>query len=142
MAGETGWNLFGQTMLGVLGGGILGAAIGGMIGFAAPYIGAFLSSTFPLVAPVMLDGAVGYAVIGTVTGAQIGAAVLGAGLLMFAKGSGPRMGHNQYENKQFKQLVGKHQLTKEEARTLHDFISHQNYSYHEIEEIIFNLFRK
>ena len=74
LAGATGWSLFGQTMLGVFCGGILGAAIGGMIGFAAPYIGAFLSSTFPLVAPVMLDGAVGYAVIGTVTGAQIAVA--------------------------------------------------------------------
>ena len=41
-----------------------------------------------------------------VSGAAIAGVVAGAGLLsgsiMLSKGFGPRMGHNQYENKQFK----------------------------------------
>ena len=95
-AGATGWSLVGQTVLGVLGGAIVGGAIGALAGYAigglittlAPYIGAFLSSSFPILAPVMMDGVLGYTVVATVTGAQIaaGAAVaLGAGVLMFAR---------------------------------------------------------
>ncbi len=77
------------------------------------------------------------------TGTSIltGLGVFGANA-MLSKGFGPRMGHNQYENKQFKQLCTKHHLTKDEARVLHEYISHQNYSYHEIEKIIFELFGK
>ena len=92
-SGATGWSLVGQTALGVLGGAVVGGAIGALAGYAigglittlAPYIGAFLSSSFPILAPVMMDGVLGYTVVATVTGAQIaaGAAVaLGAGVLM------------------------------------------------------------
>ena len=113
-AGATGWSLVGQTVLGVLGGAVIGAAIGGLAGYAigglittlAPYIGAFLSSSFPIFAPVMMDGALGYAVVATVTGAQIagGAAVaLGAGVLMFASDHRPK--NNQVQNKQFKKAA-------------------------------------
>ena len=92
-----------------------------------------------------IGGAIAISSIGELTlvgaGVLTGAVSFGA-TVMFAKGVGPRMGHNQYENKQFKQLCNKHHLTKEEARILHDYISHQNLSYHEIEEIIFELFGK
>ena len=87
-AGATGWSLVGQTLLGVLGGGLIGAAIGGIVGYAAPFISAFLSTSFPILMPVNLGGVIGYTVVATVTGAQIvgGAAVVaGAGLLMFAR---------------------------------------------------------
>ena len=59
---------------------------------------------------------------------------------MFAKGNGPRMGHNQYENKQFNSLCNKYKLSKEQRRILHDYISGQNYSYKEIEQLIIELF--
>ena len=38
--------------------------------------------------------------------------------------------------------VEKHNLTKTEEEKLHRYISYQNYTYHEIEELIFELFGK
>lgn len=61
---------------------------------------------------------------------------------MFAKGNGPRIGHNQYENKQFNSLCNKYKLKKQQRRILHKNISGQNYSYHEIERLIIELFFK
>ena len=86
-SGATGWSLVGQTALGVLGGAVVGAAIGGLIGAAAPYIGGFLSTSFPILVPVMMDGVVGYTVVATVTGAQIagGAIAVGLGITLFSK---------------------------------------------------------
>lgn len=71
----------------------------------------------------------------------IAAGVVGA-VYMFSKGNGPRIGYNHYENKQFRQLCRKHNLTKNEEEKLHRYISHQNYTCHEIEELIFELFGK
>lgn len=143
-----GWALAGC----ILGGGLIGGAIGGLIGYlAAPAIAGMLASSGSIggmalagvfgstggviaissLGQLALAGALGLTVVGTV-----------GATYMFAKGNGPRMGHNQYENKQFHQLCNKHHLTKEEERMLHDYISHQNYSYHEIERIIFELFGK
>ena len=59
---------------------------------------------------------------------------------MFAKGNGPRMGHNQYEKKQIDSLCKKYNLSKEQRRILRDYILGQNYSYHEIEQRIKELF--
>lgn len=42
--GATGWELFGWTMLGIVGGGIIGGAIGALIGAVAPMIGSFLGT--------------------------------------------------------------------------------------------------
>ena len=39
-AGYTGWDLFGWTFLGALGGGLAGAGVGALIGLAAPAVGA------------------------------------------------------------------------------------------------------
>ena len=50
------------------------------------------------------------------------------------------MGHNQYENKQFNSLCNKYKLTKDQRKILHDYISDQNYSYREIEQLIIELF--
>ena len=136
-----------------VGGTLLGGAIGGTIGyFLAPGIAALLSSTATIGGGLAFTG-IGGTIGGAIAASSIGElALAGVGALtggisfganvMFAKGFGPRMGHNQYENKQFKQLCNKHHLTKDEARILHDYISHQNLSYHEIEQIIFELFRK
>lgn len=79
----------------------------------------------------------------TVTGGQVlgvAGALTASCLLMLAKGNGPRMCYNQYENKQFNSLCNKYKLSKEQRRILHDFISGQNYSYKEIEQIIIELF--
>lgn len=80
-----------------------------------------------------------------VTAGAIGVTSAGAlaatkGLIRFSKGYGPRIGHNQYENKQVDSLCKKYKLTKTQRRILHDYISGQNYTYHEIEEIIIELF--
>ena len=131
-SGETGWSLVGQTALGVVGGAVIGAAIGGFIGAVAPYIGGFLSSSFPILAPAMMDGAIGYTVVATVTGAQVvgGAAIaIGAGILMLAKGSGPRMGHNQREKQMWNEAKRlKNIKDKDLARRIHDRLHDRKYS--------------
>ena len=79
----------------------------------------------------------------TITGAQVltvAGTLVASGLLMFAKGNVPRMGHNQYENRQVNSLCNKYKLTKDQRRILHDYISGQNLSYHEIEQVIIELF--
>ncbi|MBP3437012.1 MAG: RHS repeat-associated core domain-containing protein [Clostridia bacterium] len=131
-AGATGWSLVGQTLLGVLGGGLIGAAIGGIVGYAAPFISAFLSTSFPILMPVNLGGVIGYTVVATVTGAQIvgGAAVVaGAGLLMFAKGSGARMGHNQHEKQMWEEAKRLRNIEdKDLARRIHDKLKQYPYA--------------
>ena len=127
-----------------LGATVLGGAIGAGLG---AFAGMSFSASIPTFGWINSGGALMFGITGTmavtVTGAQVlgVAGVLAAGgLLMFAKGNGPRMGHNQYENKQFNSLCNKYKLTKEQRRILHDYISGQNYSYHEIEQIIKELF--
>ena len=85
----------------------------------------------PMAANIVVAGAISVTYAG---------ALVASGVMMFAKGNGPRMGHNKYENKQFNSLCNKYKLTKEQRRILHDYISGQNYSYHEIEKIIKELF--
>ena len=125
-----------------LGATVLGGAIGaGLVAFA----GMSFSASIPTFGWVNSGGALIFGVTGTVAFTVTGAQVLGvAGLLgvtyMFTKGNGPRMGHNQYENKQFNSLCNKYKLTKEQRRILHDYISGQNYSYKEIEQLIIELF--
>ena len=122
--------------------------IGARIGYIAPHIGSALSSfagqkfTFGAGLSISSSG-VALSAGFTITGAQVltvTGALVASGLLMFAKGNGPRMGHNQYENKQFNSLCNKYRLTKDQRRILHDYISGQNLSYHEIEKAIIDLF--
>ena len=69
-AGATGWELFGWTLLGVVGGGVAGAAIGAVVGLAAPAIGGMLSGSLAVAGG-------GY----TAAGVAGTAAVAGVGLL-------------------------------------------------------------
>ena len=143
--GSVAWyDYFGATVLG----GAVGAAIGAGIGYIAPHIGSALGSfaaqkfTFGAGLSLSSSGAALYAGF-TITGAQaltVAGTLVASGLLMFAKGNGPRMGHNQYENRQVNSLCNKYKLTKDQRRILHDYISGQNYSYKEIERIIIELF--
>lgn len=52
------------------------------------------------------------------------------------KGNMP--GNNQVQNKQVRDLVKKHDLSKDKQRKLHDMISGEGLGYHEIESIIIN----
>lgn len=47
---------------------------------------------------------------------------------------------NKWKNNENFSLCKKYNLSKEQRRILHDYISGQNYSYHEIEQIIKELF--
>ena len=91
-------------------GGIAGAAIGAGIGYIAPSIpsilssiGSFFGSSFTL---GLLVTASGEAAI-SLNGAQILgiASALIESIIMFSKGSGPRLGHNQHENKMWKEAM-------------------------------------
>lgn len=54
------------------------------------------------------------------------------------KPKGNMPGNNQVQNKQVRDLVKKHNLTKDEQCKLHDMISGEGLGYHEIESIIVN----
>ena len=143
--GARGWELVWRIILGVVAGGTVGAIVG-------YYAGPLAVSLFEFGGGYALAGGLGYmglAISGTMAGTLVTAGAIGltcigalaiSGIMMFAKGNGPRMGHNQYENKQFNSLCNKYKLTKEQRRILHDYISGQNYSYKEIEKIIIELF--
>ena len=143
--GTRDWELFGWIALGV----VVGGAVGGLVGyFAGPTVASLLSASGVLAFAGGV-GTVGVTISGAVAGTVVAAGAIGltyagalaaSGLMMFAKGNGPRMGHNQYENKQFNSLCNKYKLTKSQRRTLHDCISGQNYSYKEIEQLIIELF--
>ena len=142
--GARGWELVGWIALGAVAGG----AVGGIVGYyAGPLAASLLTSGGGL--SLAGAGAAGLTMSGVmaaniVVGGSLVVSAAGAlaasSLLMFAKGNGPRMGHNQYEKKQIDSLCKKYNLSKEQRRILHDYISGQNYSYHEIEQIIKELF--
>lgn len=67
--------------------------------------------------------------------APVGTAVAGI-IVLLAKRSGHRIGHNPFENKQFKYLCKKYKLTKDKEENLHREISQKIYIYKEVEEII------
>ena len=98
------------------------------------------------VATAALQGlAIGAVVSAGIVGANllfcavVSAGIVGANLL-FLKGNGPRLGHNQYENKQIDSLCKQFNLTKVQRRILHEYITGQNLSYQEIKRIIIELF--
>ena len=137
--GAKGWELAGWTTLGILGGGILGALLGAFASMS-------FTSSIPTLGFVNTNGALAIGITGTkivtITGAQVltTTGVIAGLNYMFVKGEGSRMGHNQYENKQFRSLVKKYRLTKDQQRILHDEITKMNYDYHEIEKLIWELF--
>ena len=127
-----------------LGATVLGGAIGAGLG---AFAGMSFSASISTFGWINSGGTLMFGITGTieitVSGKQVlsvAGALVANGLLMFAKGNGPRMGHNQYENKQFNSLCNKYKLSKEQRRILHDYISGQNYSYKEIEQLIIELF--
>ena len=135
--GDVKWyDYLGATALG----GIVGAGVGALATIA-------FTASIPTFGLIGSGGALSFGITGAVeltisgTLGLLAAGALGA-VYMFSKGNGPRIGHNHYENKQFRQLCRKHNLTKTEEEKLHSYISHQNYTYHEIEELIFELFGK
>ncbi len=143
--GARGWELVGWTVLGA----VVGGAVGGLVGYyAGPMAASFFGSGSGFAFAGGL-GSAGVAISGTMAGTLVTAGAIGltyvgalaaSGFMMFAKGNGPRMGHNQYENKQIDSLCKKYNLSKDQRRILHDYISGQNYSYKEIERIIIELF--
>lgn len=85
---------------------VAGGVIGGGIGAGIGYL-------LPTGASVALGGGLSITAGGAATVSGIGAGIietmgiLGAlgGIYLFAKGSGPRMGHNQHENQMFKEAM-------------------------------------
>ena len=143
--GSREWNLVGWIFLG----GFFGGVIGGIVGY---YAWPMMPSLFASGGGLTFAAEIGFNIF-AITGSSAGAAattsaiaLASAGLIasgvitMFSKGNGPRMGHNQYEKKQIDYLCRKYQLSKEQRRILHEHISGRNYSYHEIEKIIIELF--
>ena len=109
------YDYLGATLLG----GAIGAGIGAGLEYIAPQaagaLSSFANSSFTLGGGMSISasGAAAATAGITITGTEImvaggvlaGASVLG-GIMMFAKGSGPRFGlHNQHENKMFKEAM-------------------------------------
>ena len=132
--GSVGW----QTYLGsAIVGGAIGAGLGFGIGYFGPSIASFLGGSFSFALPTFgtlsMGGAtalVGGATV-TVTGAQIlGVAVaLGAGVLIFDKGSGARMGHNQHEKQMWNEAKRLRNIKdKDLAERIHRKLKHYPYA--------------
>jgi len=93
--------------------------------YIAPYMTAFATKKFVFGSGLSF-GMTGGAMVTfgglVISGSQVlaGMTTLGlltaAGLVRFAKGHGPRMGHNQHENRQFKQAMNKLGIKKTDPR--------------------------
>jgi len=85
---------------------LVAAAFGALLGALFAWIG---PSSFTFALPLLKVSAGSVAVAGTatvtVTGAEILAGVAGLGLIAFAKGFGPRMGHNQHEKQMWNKAM-------------------------------------
>ena len=134
-SGKTGWELAGWTILGILTGAVVGAILGAAVGTLAPSVGGFLGAPYYSTQLVLANG---FTTTVTVTNGE--AIALTAGLVLFAKGNGPRMGHHRYENKQIDALCKQFNLSKSQRRILHDYITGRNLSFQEIKQLIKELF--
>jgi len=124
-----------------VGGTVLGGVIGGVVGYLfGPGIAGLLASTGTI------GGGLMFADFGGLTGGGLAVSVAGkialagtAGVtasgafgvgVLFAKGSGPRMGHNQHENQMWREAMKQAHVTdKTLERRLHDEI--HKYPYQE-----------
>jgi RHS repeat-associated protein len=112
-----------------LGATLTGGAIGAGIAYCLPTISSFAGSSFSFGGrtAMLLDGTA-VAIPGiTVTGAQIlitvGTAMTLSTLIMFVKGSGRRLGHNQHENQMWEEAMRQLKIkNKDKQRRLHDAI--------------------
>lgn len=121
--GSVGWQTY-------VGSAIIGGAIGFGIGYFGPSIASFLGSSFSFTLPsfgaLNMGGAL--ALVGgttiTITGAQIAGgaiAATGIGIMLFSKGFGPRMGHNQHEKQMWNEAMNQLGINdKDLIRRLHD----------------------
>ena len=113
--GARGWELFGAIALGTIVGAGIGAMAGAVVGGGLAVIGAGISalgSGAAAIAGGSIAAGGATAVVGAgavVAGSALTATGILGGILglnvLFAKGSGPRIGHNQYENKQFRDAM-------------------------------------
>ena len=117
-----------------LGATLTGGAIGAGIAYCLPAISSFAGSSFSFGggAAMLLDGtAVAIPEI-TITGARIfitmGAAMTLSALIMFAKGSGRRLGHNQHENQMWEEAMRQLQIEdKDKRQRLHRAVRKYEY---------------
>ena len=113
--------------------GTIGGLLGAVIGYLFPAISGFLNATFTFSLPTLgtVSGGGSLALVSGVTISITGAQVLtlvGFGTIMFSKGFGPRMGHNQYERKMWDEAMQRIGVKdKRVRRILHDQI--HNYEY-------------
>ena len=114
--------------------GIVGGLLGAAIGYITPAVGGFLKSTFSITLPslgsIISSGgakAIASGVTISITGAQA-LSLVGLGAIMFSKGFGPRMGHNQHERKMWDEAMKRIGVKdKRVRRILHDQV--HNYEY-------------
>ncbi|MDE7083176.1 MAG: RHS repeat-associated core domain-containing protein, partial [Clostridia bacterium] len=138
--GATGWELFGAILGGAILGGAIGAFSGAIIGIGGTMIGSGLGMVggFSGLATALAGGgtiAAGAAAgIGSMAlgGAVVigGVAVAGLGVqVLMAKGSGPRMGHNQYEKQMWKEAMRQLKIEdKDLIRRLHELNEKKPYA--------------
>ncbi len=139
-SGSTGGELIGKTVLGAVGGGVIGAAAGAVVGAGAwlaasaitagiGAIGAGISALSGGATTMAL--ATGGTVVSNGAIAVVGVLGLAATLgLMFAKGSGPRMGHNQHEKQMWDEAMRRLNIKdKDMRRRLHN--ANEKYPYAE-----------
>lgn len=138
--GSVGWKTY-------VGSAMIGGALGFSLGYYWPSITSFFGSSFSFTLPsfgaLNMGGALVLAgdVTVTVTGAQIvgGAiATAGIGIMLFSKGFGPRMGHNQYEKQMWEEAKRLRNIKdKDLARRIHDKL--KKYPYAETLDDLLNI---
>ena len=133
--GARGWELVGWTALGA----VVGGLIGGFIGyFAGPIITSLLGAGGGLVFAGGVGSSAGIvisetmvgtlATVGAISVTAAGSALAASGIVMFAKGTGPRMGHNQHEKQMWNEALRKIGVKDNGVRRiLHDQIHHYPY---------------
>ena len=138
--GATGLYLFSQTLDGVIKGAIAGGIIGYLLGSYAPAIGAFMSTSFPILLPEMVNGAIGLTVAGTITGAELVGGAIGIGVSLFSLGADrfkpKNIGSNTSQNKFIDHLQDKYGFGDKVRRRLHDKITKRGYSNKKVEEVL------
>jgi len=113
--GARGWELVGWTALGIVGGSVIGGAIGAGIGYVAPAIGGALGSIL---------GGSSLATVGggaiALSGGQIavasGLSILAGLGIVFSKGNGPRLGHNQHEKQMWNEAMHRLDIKDKDVR--------------------------
>ena len=136
------WGIIGSVLLGALVGAIIGAIIGFVLVVMAPAIGAGasaigaatgggaaaagVSAAGALVAGGAAVTAGAVVVGGTAIAVRAGVAI---GNIVFSKGSGPRMGHNQIEAKQWNEAMRRLNITNKDLQTrIHQKLKKYEYS--------------